>query len=156
MRFVILVLAGVIGGCAADPAARQRVVDSVQKQCLDEAKGYVETGMAKDYFTRCVDSRLSALGEDPVYDRAFGVRWPEFGNRTTGEILEERSAGSRPPALGPVAPGQPFIDAYGRPRQFVPSDGGGGAPLGPIIPNAYGPGVHMDATGRPVRSVPWP
>jgi hypothetical protein len=88
---------------------------------------------------------LSALGEAPVYDRAFGVRWPEFGNR------EQKLSGSQP-----VGPGQSFIDQSGRPRQFVPSDGGGGVPLGPIMPNAYGPGVHMDATGRPVRSVPWP
>jgi len=155
MRVVILVSLGVLVGCVVDPAARQRVVDSVQRQCVVEARGYVETGTAKDYFTRCVDSRLSALGEDPVYDRAFGVRWPEFGNRATGEIIDERSVGSRPPALGLVAPGQPFIDAYGRPRQFVP-EYSGGVPLGPITPNAYGPGVHMDATGRPVRSVPWP
>jgi len=155
MRVVILVSLGVLVGCVVDPAARQRVVDSVQRQCVAEARGYVETGTAKDYFTRCVDSRLSALGEDPVYDHAFGVRWPEFGNRTTGEIIDERSAGSRPPALGPVVPEQQFIDAYERPRQFVPEHGGG-VPLGPITPNAYGPGVHMDATGRPVRSVPWP
>jgi len=29
-------------------------------------------------------------------------------------------------------------------------------PLGPITPNAYGPGIGMDATGRPVKAVPWP
>lgn len=43
--------------------------------------------------------------------------------------------------------------------RFVPSEPSrsAGAPLlGPITPNAYGPGIHMDATGRPVRAVPWP
>jgi hypothetical protein len=56
----------------------------------------------------------------------------------------------------PYFSGQPVIDQYGRPRQFVPNDGGGGVPLGPITPNAYGPGMHMDATGRPARAAPWP
>lgn len=38
-----------------------------------------------------------------------------------------------------------------------PSRSSSSAPvLGPITPDAYGPGISMDATGRPVRSVPWP
>ena len=40
-------------------------------------------------------------------------------------------------------------DAAGRP--FVWKSDSGGPPLGPIIPNAYGAGVGMDGTGRPVR-----
>ncbi len=60
------------------------------------------------------------------------------------------------PARASYTPGIPVYDAYGRPRQFVPADGGGGALLGPIRPNAFGPGVGMDATGRPVRAAPWP
>ncbi|HYE36765.1 hypothetical protein [Methylocaldum sp.] len=90
MHIVFLALLGLLGGCASDPAARQRVVESVQKQCLADAKNYVETGAARDYFTQCVDSRLLALGEDPIYDLAFEERWPEFENRTTGQILQER------------------------------------------------------------------
>ena len=63
--------------------------------------------------------------------------------------IEERSA------RVPYTAGSPVIDRYGRPRQFVPAQGGGAA-LGPITPNAYGPGVGMDATGRPVKVAPWP
>ncbi len=54
-----------------------------------------------------------------------------------------------------VSPGMPNYDTTGRPYQWTPRDGGGSA-LGPVNPNAYGPGVGSDATGRPVRAVPLP
>ena len=54
-----------------------------------------------------------------------------------------------------VAPGMPNYDATGRPYQWIPKDGGG-AVLGPVVPNAYGPGQGADATGQPVKAVPWP
>jgi len=54
-----------------------------------------------------------------------------------------------------VNPGLPNYDATGRPYQWVPQNGGGSV-LGPVNPNAYGPGVGADATGRPVWAVPFP
>ncbi|MGX2039358.1 hypothetical protein ACWJKU_04385 [Methylocaldum sp. MU1018] len=90
MRIVFLAWLGLLGGCASDPAARQRMIDPVQAQCLAEAKNYTETGAAKDYFIRCVDSRLVALGEEPVYDPAFEDRWPEFGDCTNLPLFRER------------------------------------------------------------------
>lgn len=90
MRFVFLALLSLIGGCASDPAVRQQLVGSVQAHCLAESKKYVEAGVEKDYFARCVDSRLSALGEEPIYDPGFEERWPEFENPTTGQALQER------------------------------------------------------------------
>ena len=40
--------------------------------------------------------------------------------------------------------------------QFGNEDPGllGSGLLGPVTPNAYGPGIHSDATGRPFRWVP--
>ncbi|MGX2028940.1 MULTISPECIES: hypothetical protein [Methylocaldum] len=90
MRFVFLAVLGLIGGCASDPAVRQQLAGAVQARCLAESKKYIEAGVEKDYFTRCVDSRLSALGEEPIYDPGFEERWPEFENPTTGRALQER------------------------------------------------------------------
>jgi hypothetical protein len=51
-----LALMWLLVGCAADPAARQRMVELVQKRCLAEARDYIETGQVRDYFMHCVDS----------------------------------------------------------------------------------------------------
>lgn len=55
-----------------------------------------------------------------------------------------------------VTAGIPQYDSYGRPYKYVPQHGHSGGVLGPIKHNAYGPGVHMDSTGKPVKAVPWP
>lgn len=90
MRVVFFALLGLIVGCATDPSTRQKLVAAIQAQCLAESKKFLESGAAKAYFTRCVDSRLSALGEDPIYDPGFEQRWPEFETPATGQIFEER------------------------------------------------------------------
>ena len=57
---------------------------------------------------------------------------------------------------GSVVAGIPQYDSYGRPYKYVLKYGHSGTVLGPVKHNAYGPGVHMDATGKPVKAVPWP
>ena len=55
----------------------------------------------------------------------------------------------------PYQQGQPLINQYGQPYQYAPANGAGGGVLGPVTPNAYGTGLGMDATGKPVRAVPY-
>lgn len=71
-------------------------------------------------------------------------------SNTSNENLKIHSSGSS------VTAGIPQYDSYGRPYKYVPQHGHSGGVLGPVKHNAYGPGIHMDATGKPVRAVYWP
>jgi hypothetical protein len=50
-------------------------------------------------------------------------------------------------ACAPVQPQGPYYWPAAVPGELNPGSG----ILGPITPNAYGPGIHSDATGRPFQ-----
>ena len=69
-----------------------------------------------------------ALAQAPVYDWQLGN-----GLETTGPDTN--------------------TDTVGRPYEWVPALGHKGQVTGPVTPNAYGLGIGMDLTGKPVKAV---
>lgn len=155
MNLIALLLAGLLAGCATAEQRYKAAADRMIQGCLAEALPGGRTvtpeekAAAYPSYMACVEAGLDRLdAEERRRERALDFYWAMTRERRAREAVSSGAFS--------YTPGIPVIDAYGRLRQFVPSDGGGGVPLGTITPNAYGPGLHMDATGRPVRSAPWP
>jgi hypothetical protein len=131
-----------LSGCSHGKM-RDIAMDNMMKSCATQAHKITNRSESALFYMGCIDAGMVRLGEEPLFHQPEKYNKPFYSYDHSSNTI-------------PYLPGHPIIDKYGRPRQFVPNDGGGGVPLGPITPNAYGPGIHMDATGRPVQSVPWP
>lgn len=58
-----------------------------------------------------------------------------------------------PANSGQVGVQMPGVTQTGQRFEWAPARGHIGQVLGPVTPDAYGPGIGMDATGKPVRAI---
>jgi hypothetical protein len=66
-----------------------------------------------------------------------------------GVTVPSWNLGTGAESLGPKI----HTDTTGRPYHWVPAHGHIGVVIGPVTPDAYGLGIGMDATGKPVKPV---
>ena len=117
----------------ADPitfSAEGELVTSVRFAPTPVAPGQRPAGVAL-----CPDARLTRF-------QTKEWRGEQEAQETTSNQRDETSDFSQ------VQSDQQQYSVFQQPQQLIPTPGGR-ALLGPITPNAYGPGLNSDATGRP-------
>ena len=144
-RFFIvlaLVIAVFFGGCASQRYASREDIENrnlVVSGCLelstynpkvDCSKVIEKLGYTKSFYRDSPYNTLAGMSPKPVDDT------PLWGKILLALISAKASSHHSSTA-------------------YAPSYSPGGQVMGPVTPNAYGPVVGMDATGRAVRTVPY-